>query len=176
MATFEIPTVTTQRLRLRAFRAADLDAYAAMQANADVMRHMVMGRTATPAEVWRTMLMSLGSWALRGYGMWACERIDGEVFIGSVGIFHPLDWPEAEIAYSLDRPFWGHGFATEATAAARDWLFGHFPLDRAASFIRPDNLASKRVVERLGAVCERTFVLRDSTYEYWVHHRNRNGR
>ncbi len=172
MTTFEVPTVVTPRLRLRAFRAADLDAYAAMQANPDVMRHMVMGRASTPAEVWRTMLMSLGSWALRGHGMWACERIDGAVFIGSVGIFHPLDWPEPEIAYSLDRPFWGQGFATEAARAARDWLFEHSPLDRAASFIRPDNVASKRVVERLGAVCEQTFELRGNVYEYWVHHRS----
>ena len=171
MTTFEIPTVTTERLRLRAFRAGDLDAYSAMQANPEVMRHMVMGRTSTPAEVWRTMLMSLGSWALRGYGMWACEKIDGEVFIGSVGIFHPHDWPEPEIAYSLDQPFWGQGLATEAATAARNWLFEHFPLKRAASFIRPDNLASKRVVERLGAVCERTFELRGCAYEYWVHHR-----
>jgi RimJ/RimL family protein N-acetyltransferase len=171
MAMVEIPTVTTARLRLRAFRSSDLDAYAAMQANPEVMRHMVMGRTSTPAEVWRTMLMSLGAWALRGYGMWACEKIDGEAFVGSVGIFHPLDWPEPEIAYSLDQPFWGQGFATEAAGTARDWLFEHSSLKRAASFIRPDNLASKRVVERLGAVCERTFELRGSAYEYWVHHR-----
>jgi RimJ/RimL family protein N-acetyltransferase len=171
MMVVEIPTVTTARLRLRAFRAGDLDAYAAMQANPEVMRYLVMGRPSTPAEVWRTMLMSLGSWALRGYGMWACEEIDGGSFVGSVGIFHPLDWPEPEIAYSLDQPFWGKGFATEAAGAARDWLFENAPVKRAASFIRPDNLASKRVVERLGAVCERTFELRGSAYEYWVHHR-----
>ena len=36
----------------------------------------VAGRTSTPTEVWRTMAMAIGSWALRGYGMWACERID----------------------------------------------------------------------------------------------------
>jgi RimJ/RimL family protein N-acetyltransferase len=172
MTTFEIPTVTTERLRLRAFRRSDLGAYSAMQAKPEVMRYMVMGRTSTPSEVWRTMLMSIGSWALRGYGMWACERIDDRVFIGSVGVFHPLDWPEPEIAYSLDQPFWGQGFATEAVRTARNWLFDHFPLNRAASFIRPDNLASKRVVERLGAVCERTFELRDCNYEYWVHHRS----
>jgi RimJ/RimL family protein N-acetyltransferase len=141
-----------------------------LQANPEVMRHMVMGRTSTPAEVWRTMLMSLGSWALRGYGMWACEKIDGEVFIGSVGIFCPLDWPEPEIAYSLDQPFWGQLFAAEAARTTRNWLFEH-PFHRAASFIRPDDLASKRVVERLGAVCERTFELRGCTYEYWTHHR-----
>jgi RimJ/RimL family protein N-acetyltransferase len=54
---------------------------------------------------------------------------------------------------------------------ARTWLFEHFPLKRAASFIRPDNVASKRVVARLGAACERTFELRGCAYEYWVHHR-----
>jgi RimJ/RimL family protein N-acetyltransferase len=171
MTAFEIPTLTTARLRLRAFRAGDLEAYAAMQANPEVMRHLVTGRTATRAEVWRTMAAYLGHWALRGYGMWACEKIDDGVFVGAVGVFEPLDWPEPEIAYALDWPFWGQGFATEAAVAARDWLFAHVPLPRAASLIRPDNHASKRVAERLGAVCERSFALRGSTYEYWVHYR-----
>jgi RimJ/RimL family protein N-acetyltransferase len=171
MTTFEIPTVATARVRLRAFRAADLDAYTAMQANPEVMRYLVMGRTSTRVEVWRTMATSLGSWLLRGYGMWACEKIDDGAFIGSVGIFQPLDWPEPEIAYSLDQPYWGQGLATEAARAARDWLFEHFLMTRAASFIRPDNHASKRVAQKLGAVCERTFELRGASYEWWVHHR-----
>jgi RimJ/RimL family protein N-acetyltransferase len=171
MATFEIPTLATNRLRLRALHPGDLDAYAAMQANPEVMRHLLTGRTATRAEVWRTMATSLGSWALRGHGMWACETVDGGAFVGSVGIFQPLDWPEPEIAYSLNQPYWRQGYATEAARAARDWLFEHFPLARAASFIRPDNHASKRIAERLGAVCERTFELRGVTFEYWVHYR-----
>jgi hypothetical protein len=77
------------------------------------MRYLVTGRTSTPVEVWRTMATSLGAWALRGYGIWACEKIDDGAFVGTVGIFQPLDWPEPEIAYSLDRPFWRQGFATE---------------------------------------------------------------
>jgi hypothetical protein len=117
MTIFEIPTLTTDRLRLRAFKASDLDAYAAMQANPEVMRYLIMGRTSTRVEVWRTMATSLGAWALRGYGMWACEKIDDATFVGSVGIFHPLDWPEPEIAYSPDRPFWRQGLATEAARA-----------------------------------------------------------
>jgi RimJ/RimL family protein N-acetyltransferase len=103
--------------------------------------------------------------------MWACEKLDDGAFVGSVGVFQPLDWPEPEIAYSVDQPFWRQGFATEAASAARDWLFEHFSLPRAASFIRPDNHPSKRVAKRLGATCERTFELRGSTYEYWVHSR-----
>ena len=105
MTLIEIPTLTTSRLRLRAFQASDLDAYAAMQADPEVMRYLVTGRTSTATEVWPTMASSLGGWALRGYGMCACEKIDGGTFIGSVGTFQPLDWPEPEISYSLDRPF-----------------------------------------------------------------------
>jgi RimJ/RimL family protein N-acetyltransferase len=162
MTIFEVPTVTTDRLRLRAFQASDLDAYATMQANPEVMRYLVTGRASTRPEVWRTMATSLGGWALRGYGMWACEKAEDGAFIGSVGAFQPLDWPEPEIAYSLDQPFWHQGFATEAARAACDWLFRHFPLPRAASFIWPENHASKWVAERLGAVYERTFELQEA--------------
>jgi RimJ/RimL family protein N-acetyltransferase len=171
MTWFEIPTLTSARLLLRAFRAGDLDAYAAMQANPEVMRHLITGHTTTRVEVWRTMATFLGQWALRGYGMWAVEQLDGGAFVGSVGIFEPLDWPEPEIAYSLDRPFWRRGFATEAAMVARDWFFAHFPVGRVASFIRPENGASIRVVQRLGAVREGITELRGSTYELWVHYR-----
>jgi RimJ/RimL family protein N-acetyltransferase len=171
MTTLEIPTLTTNRLRLRAFRVGDLEVFAAMRANPEVVRYLGAGRTSTPVEVWRMMAGFLGQWALRGYGVWACEKVDGGAFIGAVGIFHPLDWPEPEIIYSLDRPFWRQGFATEAAGAARNWLFEHFPYARAASFIRPDNLASKRVAERLGAVYERTSESGDAAFECWVHHR-----
>jgi len=173
MTTFDVPSIETGRLKLRAFRASDLDAYAAMQANPEVMRYLVTGRTSTPVEVWRTMATNLGQWALRGYGMWAVEEIDGGRFIGSVGIFQPLDWPEPELAYSLDQPFWGQGFAKEAAAAARDWFFRGSSLLRIASFIRPDNQASKYVAQRLGAINECIVESRGSTYEHWVHHRAR---
>ena len=82
MTIFEIPTLTTDRLRLRAFQASDLDAYASMQANPAVMRYLVTGRTSTRAEVWRNMAGYLGHWALRGYGMWACATAEG-AFVGS---------------------------------------------------------------------------------------------
>ena len=103
--------------------------------------------------------------------MWACEAADSGTFMGTVGMFRPLDWPEPELAYALDQPFWAQGFATEAARAARDWMFANFPLGRFASFIRPENEPSKRVVERLGAVCEGTVDVRGSRMEHWVHYR-----
>jgi RimJ/RimL family protein N-acetyltransferase len=99
MTVFEIPTVTTDRLRLRAFQADDLDAYSTMQVNPEVMRYLVTGHTSTRAEVWRTMATSLGAWALRGYGMWACEKIDNGAFRKCWGL------PAARLAGTGDRLF-----------------------------------------------------------------------
>ena len=66
----EIPTLTTDRLRLRAFQANDLDAYAAMQANPEVMCFLVDGRTHTRVEVWRitAVLWAIGRSAATGCG------------------------------------------------------------------------------------------------------------
>ena len=53
----------------------------------------------------------------------------------------------------------------------RDWLFAHFPVTRAASFIRPEHRASIRVAQRLGAILEGTTELRGAAFQHWVHHR-----
>ena len=63
MTRFEIPTLTTDRLLLRAFRADDLDAFAAMRANPEVVRYLGTGRPSTPVDVWRMMAEFLGQWA-----------------------------------------------------------------------------------------------------------------
>ena len=165
--TFEIPTLHTERLALRAFRASDLDAFAAMQANAEVRRFLGSGNLLSRAETWGLMERVLGQWRLRGYGMFAIEA-DGRC-AGWAGILHPLEWPEPELGYALDQPFWGRGLATEAARAARDWAFATHGFARLASFIRPDNARSIRVAEKLGAVREGSVELRGSPADWWVH-------
>jgi len=55
-----------------------------------------------------------------------------------------------EIGYHLRRDFWGQGLATEAAIACRNWGFAHLKTERLISLIRPENLASRRVAERMG--------------------------
>ena len=169
-----IPELTTARLRLRAFRAADLDAFAAMQSDPEVMRYLGTGQIRSREETWRAMEGFLGQWALRGYGMFALEDRAGR-FVGRAGVLHPFDWPEPELAYSLDRPFWGIGLAGEAATVIRDWAFANFAFPRMASFIRPENAASIRVVTRMGAVLEATVILHGGPAERWVHYRPGSG-
>ncbi len=166
--TFEIPTLKTARLVLRAFRASDIDAWAAMEAEPAVRRYRG-NNLRTRNEAWAVMEASLGQWVLRGYGLFVLEDAADARFAGFAGILHPAEWPEPELAYSLAPAFWGQGLATEAAAAARDWAFARHGFARMASFILPDNAASIRVAEKLGAVREGMLSLRGFQAEWWVY-------
>ena len=111
----------------------------------------------------------LGQWALRGYGMFAVE-LEGR-FAGWAGVLHPLEWPEPELAYSLDQPFWGRGIATEAARAARDWAFARSTSIGWRASSGPATPRSIRVAKKLGAVREGMVELRGSEAEWWVHRR-----
>lgn len=167
-----VPTLETARLVLRGFREADLDAFAAMQADPDVMRFIgADGATRSRADTWRTMATIMGAWALRGAGLWAIEEKRTGRFIGRAGIIDFEGWPEPELGYALARPFWGQGFAQESCRAALDWGFAHLGRERFASFIRADNTASKRTAAALGAVFEGMTELLGTPCEQWVHRR-----
>ncbi len=164
----EIPTLRTARLVLRAFRAGDLDGLAAMNADPEVRRFLYAGRALTREDCWLQMTAALGQWGLRGYGLLAVEADDGR-FAGRIGVLHPLEWPEPELAYALDAPFRGQGLATEAVAAVRDWAFARFGFARLASFILPANVRSAGVAARLGAVKEGTVEIRGFVADRWLH-------
>jgi RimJ/RimL family protein N-acetyltransferase len=164
-----IPTLRTERLVLRGFRLADLDALAAMYADPEVARFIGPRRPRDRVETWRSLETILGQWALRGYGLFAVESRRDGAFLGRVGILNPLDWPEPELAYALARTAWGKGFAAEAAQAVRAWGFDTFGFPRLASFILPDNARSRLLAERIGAVHEGMAVLSGHAVEHWVH-------
>ena len=149
------PMLETERLRLRAFREADLDAYAAICADPEVMRYLGDGRALSRADAWRQMALIIGHWTLRGYGLWAVEeRATGDL-IGRLGFFNPEGWPGFELGWMLRRASWGRGYATEGAGRALAHAFTEMGRDHLISLIRPDNRASIRVAERLGERLER---------------------
>jgi len=151
VAIVDIPTLRTARLVLRPLSIEDLDAYAAMQANPEVMRYLGTGETRTRGETWAAMAGGLGQWALRGYGSFAVEEAASGQFVGRAGILHPYDWPGPELAYAFDQPFWGLGYAPEACRAVLAWARADAGLGDLVSFIFPANERSKSVVRKLGA-------------------------
>lgn len=153
-------TLETERLLLRPFRDDDIDAYAAMCADPEVMRYIGERTVLSREDAWRQMAMFAGHWQLRGFGMWVVEERASGSFVGRVGLHFPEGWPDRELAWTLASPYWGRGFATEAARCALAHAFGPLGWDRVISMIDPDNIRSIRLAERLGERLEGEIVLR----------------
>jgi RimJ/RimL family protein N-acetyltransferase len=145
-----LTTLETARLRLRPFRGDDLEPYAALCADAEVMRYVGDRSVLSREDAWRQLAMLAGHWQLRGFGMWAVEERATGAFIGRVGLHYPEGWPDRELAWALARPFWGRGYAAEAARAALAEAFGRLGWPRIISLIDPANARSVRLAERLG--------------------------
>jgi RimJ/RimL family protein N-acetyltransferase len=150
----------TERLRLRGWRAADLDALAALCADPEVMRFIgdgvPLGRGRSAALLQRIIM----HWQDHGYGLWAAEVRDSGEVVGFVGLAHPVWCPElageVEAGWRLARPAWGHGYATEGGRAALGHAFGTLRLARVISLIDPENEPSRAVARRLGMAVSST--------------------
>ncbi|MBI5258425.1 MAG: GNAT family N-acetyltransferase [Burkholderiales bacterium] len=164
-----MPELLTPRLRLRAFRAEDLDAYAAMCADAEVMRHIGEGQPVGRDIAWRQMAMFLGHWPLRGLGQWAVQAREDGRLLGRAGFLHPEGWPGCEAAWLLAREAWGQGMAFEAMQAALQWAHRTGAAPALISLIRPDNHRSARLAERLGARREGRIVFMGGDIEVFRH-------
>jgi len=151
-----IPTIQTQRLRLRPHTASDLPASCKLWADPIVVRH-TLGKPATPEEVWSRLLRYRGSWSLLGYGYWAVEELATGAFVGEVGLSNlhrditPPVGDIPEIGWSLLPEHHGKGYATEAAQAVLDWAATPpLPAPRISCIIHTDNAASLHVATKLG--------------------------
>jgi len=144
-----IPRLETERLILREYRPEDFDAFASFMADPDVVRYL-HGTPQARADAWRNFSSMIGHWYLRGYGVWAVERKSDNAFIGRVGLFSPECWRGLEVGWTLGKPYWGQGYATEAAKVSMRYGFLTQPVDRLISVIDPDNKPSQAVAARLG--------------------------
>lgn len=147
-----MPELITDRLQLRQWRDDDLEPFAALNADPEVMRYF-------PATLSQAQSDGFAGWVhetieRQGWGLWAVEVSDGPAFIGFVGLnrvsFEEHFTPAVEVGWRLARPFWGNGYATEAGAAALSFGFEQIELDEIVSFTTPVNEPSIRVMRRLG--------------------------
>jgi RimJ/RimL family protein N-acetyltransferase len=146
------PTLRTERLILRAPLLADFEPYAAFFASP---RSGYEDGPKSRGAAWKEFAAAVGQWALRGYGAWSLEERATGAYAGEVGIFHPANYPEPEIGWTLMAPFEGRGLAFEAACAARDWAYATLGLASLVSYIDAANLRSVRLAERLGARLDR---------------------
>jgi RimJ/RimL family protein N-acetyltransferase len=165
-ASLRIPTLETERLRMRGHTLADFDSTLRLWSDAQVTR-FIGGRPQTEEESWARLLRYLGHWSLLGYGYWLIEEKSSGSFVGEAGLMHlrraiepPLgDVPEA--GWVLSPAHHGKGYATEAVQAALAWAESHLASQPAVCLIHPENQPSLRVAEKCGFAPLRQTTFRD---------------
>lgn len=161
------PFLSTGRLTLRGPIESDFDCVRAY--NASPRSRFTGGPVEDPFESWRGFLGSIGHWTLRGYGFFTiCLGTDGTP-VGRAGILNHIMWDEPELGWQLFDGHEGQGYATEAALAVRDWAKSARGLGPLISYIHPDNIASRRVAERMKATFERDTTLLGHPAQIWRH-------
>jgi len=149
--------IETDRLILRHLRVEDFPDYLAIASDPDTFRYAQRGPMSSD-EAWTRLLRSIGHWWLMGYGLFAIEEKGTGRFVGEVGLgdFRRDLGPDfdgvPEAAWTIARWAQGHGYATEAAAAAHAWMEVRVNATRTVCIIHPSNESSLRVAEKLGYV------------------------
>ncbi|MGH9646121.1 MAG: GNAT family N-acetyltransferase [Bryobacteraceae bacterium] len=139
-------------MRLRRWRPEDLEPFAALNADPEVMEHFPS--TLSREETAGSMDRLADHFERHGFGFWAVEVPGQTSFAGFIGLavpaFEASFTPCVEIGWRLARPWWGLGLATEGAQAALAYGFKRLGLEEVVAFTVPGNIRSRRVMEKLG--------------------------
>jgi RimJ/RimL family protein N-acetyltransferase len=144
----------TARLRLRRWVPADLEPFAALNADVRVMEHFAAPLSREESD--RLASRIEAHFEAHGFGVWAVEIPGTTSFAGFVGLsvpgFEAHFTPCVEIGWRLAVAHWGVGYATEGARAVLRFGFDELGLDEVVAFTVPGNRRSRRVMEELGMV------------------------
>lgn len=129
---------------------ADRDFVGSMLSDPEVMRFYPTELSQAGPEPW--IERQLGRYRQDGHGLWLVFYKLSDEPVGMVGLaMQDVNGVrEPEVGYLIHRPFWRRGLATEAALAVRDHAFTTLDRPRVVSLIRPQNIPSRGVAEKLG--------------------------
>lgn len=145
----------TRRLLLREMTEADAGHLLELSQNPNVTRY-IMGEPplTTRAQALEVLRERVFPQYPQRIGRWACIAKSSGDFIGWCGVKHMPEDGEYDLGYRLLETYWGHGYATEAAGAVCDFARQHLRGKRVVGKVMHGNLASRRVLEKLGLVFE----------------------
>jgi ribosomal-protein-alanine N-acetyltransferase len=159
----------TERLRLRPYTEDDLDDLAAVVSDAETMRYYPRPFNREEASTW--IEHNLRRYTEDGHGLWVMASKESGEFVGNCGLVK--QWvdgrEEIEVGWLVARQLWNRGFATEAARACRDYGFDVLRLNRLISMIRPENVPSRRVAEKIGMSVEKKLVWGNGDFLHLVY-------
>ena len=142
----------TARLHLRLFTVDDLEDLYAIYQDAQVMKYL-SPRSKEQTE--QSLYRHIQQWQEHDFGMWAvADKMTGKL-LGRCGLCFLDKTPEVELGYVLAKEYWGQGLATEASLATIKYGFEQVNLERIVAIAHAENLASRRVIEKVGMTYEK---------------------
>lgn len=153
----------TRRLIIREMRRSDVESLHILFSDPLFMRFWpVFERSRT--EQW--VEESLRSYAQHGFRLWAIALKGNDEAIGDCGlaVIEEVEGAaQTQIGWHVRRDLWSQGLATEAALACRDYGFDHLGLEWLSALIHPENVASRRVAEKIGMTLLRQIPHRGRT-------------
>lgn len=139
----------TKRLILRMFEPDDLEALHQIFSKQNVMKYLGLhGEPMSKSETETALLSMIKHWQRHGFGRWAVISKENEKLIGCAGLRSYEQ--DAELVYLIDEPYWKQGLATEIAVACLNFGFDKHNFKKIIAFARPENTASRKVMEKIG--------------------------
>ena len=143
-------TLETERLYLRSFVSGDLDDFAALNADPEVMLYIGDGQPQTKQQTTERLRSIIDHHDKHGFALCAAIEKTSRAFLGFCGLQFLDNTQEVEVGYRLAKRFWRKGFATEAAKASVRYGFEELGFDRIVAVVHPENEASQRVIQKIG--------------------------
>ena len=157
----------SERLIYRRFRESDVDALLAF--HSDPIAQSVYNIEISRGEIWRRVALGIGHWQFRGFGPLLLEEKSTGAYVGQCSLWFPEGWGDIEIGYGIAPAFRRKGLAAEAVRCVRNYGYGDRKFKKLVSYILPTNLASRAVVESVGAIADGEFDMSGKPHLIFVH-------
>ncbi|MBM4071879.1 MAG: GNAT family N-acetyltransferase [Planctomycetes bacterium] len=161
--------LTTGRLILREFDEDDAAAFLILGSDPAITRYTGDGGLRDVAQAREELrTRPLADYRQHGFGRWACVDRDSDDVIGFAGLKYLDELREVDIGYRLLPSYWGKGLATEAGRAIIDYGFEQLHLTQIIGLVEPDNIASIRVLQKLGLTHTGPIIYRSQTVNRYL--------
>ncbi|MBV9471083.1 MAG: GNAT family N-acetyltransferase [Abitibacteriaceae bacterium] len=158
-----LPTLETDRLRLRKISLRDARDFFEYASNPEVTRHSTWSPHESIEDTKQFINQVLNQYKAGHVAPWGIEHKADRKFIGTCGFGNWIHYhARAEIGYALARPYWSQGYMTEAVQCVIAFGFKTMKLNRIEARCRLENIGSFRVMEKAGMAFEG--VLRQHMY------------
>jgi RimJ/RimL family protein N-acetyltransferase len=170
MSAPENPMLHSERLTLRRFTSEDVEVFFRINSEPDLVQYTTRAALTSLAEA-ATTLESTNFRADEsvGLGRFACVEKSTGLVVGIVGLRPTPEHDCFAFGYRILPEYWGQGFATEAATTLLQYGYETLKLAHIVATVFPQNLASQRVLEKLGLVFEKEVLLAETTQKLWLY-------